>query len=83
MNAIASRLKQASFLSSNLPLCPAFRGLFDALWPRQMKQLVRKRSHSVGQNNIYFYIPSEKKGKLKDNINQSISEALEKGTLEM
>lgn len=82
-NAIASLLSQAFFLISNLPLWSVFYSLLYSLCPRQMKQLAWKRSNSVCQNNIYFYISNEKKGELKENINQSVSEVLEEEIPEM
>lgn len=83
VNAIVSLLNQAFFVSNYLALWPAFHKLFYALCPRQMKHLVWKRSHSMCRNNTYFYILSEKKGKLINDIYQSISEVLEEGTSEM
>ena len=80
MNVITSLLNQAFFLISNLPLWPPFTPFFNFLCPRQIKQLVWKRSNSACQNDIYFYISNEKKGRLKGNINQSISGVLERDT---
>lgn len=64
---------QTDFLISHLPLRPVFYSLCYCLCPRQMKQVVWKRSNLTCQNNVYFYISKEKKDKLIGKINWFIS----------